>query len=45
MEDAIVDALSEVEKRAQELGKQGVWAGNLWGGPSRRSQRAHVFEQ
>jgi len=42
MEDAITDALSEVEQRAQELGKRGVWEGNLWG---RRCQRAHVFEQ
>lgn len=41
MEAAIDDALSEVEVRAQVLGKEGAWAGNLWG----RRQRPHVWPQ
>jgi len=42
MEHAIDFALWEVNRRAQELGKEGAWAGDLWG---RRRMRPHVFEQ
>jgi len=42
MDDAIAGALSMVEMRAQQLGKEGAWAGDLWG---RCRMRPHVFEQ
>ena len=39
MEQAINSALSVVEMRAQELGKEDAWAGNWWG----RRLRPHVY--
>jgi len=41
MENAIADALSKVETRAQMLGKEDQWAGNWWG----RHPGPHVYRQ